>query len=218
MKTISCIVLALLFAIAAGAQSKHFDQPLADSLAKWVVVDQIAAYVQKGDFKKMNHEQWLHYKDSVFSTHQVLLKKIFDKYGFPGYDLVGKQGSNNFWLMVQHCDKTPEFQLEVLKAMKPELRKNNADSKNFAYLTDRVNLNLGKKQIYGTQVTYRLDSCQAIPKPLADSLNVNSRRKEVGLEPIEDYLNMMSEMHFEMNKPFYEGRGIHKPKLLKTGN
>jgi hypothetical protein len=81
-----------------------------------------------------------------------------------------------------------------------------------------VNLNLGKKQVYGTQVTYRLDSCEAIPKPLTDSLNVNTRRKEVGLEPIEDYLNMMSEMHFEMNKAVYESKGIHKPKLLKTGN
>jgi hypothetical protein len=123
MKTISLIIFISLSASISQGQSKRFNQPLADSLAKWVVVDQIAANIQKGDFKKMSHEQWQHYKDSVFSTHQVLLKKIFDKYGFPGYDLVGKQGSNNFWLMVQHCDKTPEFQLEVLKAMKPELLK-----------------------------------------------------------------------------------------------
>ncbi|HVS90827.1 MAG TPA: DUF6624 domain-containing protein [Mucilaginibacter sp.] len=218
MKKIIVFLTISAAALASHGQSKHFNQPLADSLAKWVIIDQTAAYIPQGNFRKLSKQQWEHYKDSVFSVHKLLLEEIFKKYGFPGYDLVGKQGSNNFWLMVQHCDKTPEFQLEVLEAMKAELKKNNADSKNFAYLTDRVNLNTGKKQLYGTQVTYRLDSCQAIPKPLADSLNVNIRRKDVGLEPIENYLNMMSQMHFEMNKAVYEARGIHHPKLLKTGN
>lgn len=210
------ILLASFFmlSMAAVGQPQQFNQPLADSLAKWVQVDQIAANIPKGEFKKMSHEQWGRYKDSVFTAHQHLLEKIFDKYGYPGYNLVGKQGTNNFWLMVQHCDKTPDFQKKVLVAMKKEVDRGNADGKNYAYLIDRVNINTHQKQIYGTQVTYKLDSCQAIPKPLADSLTVNARRKAVGLDPIENYLNMMSQMHFEMNKDFYEKKGIHQPKLL----
>jgi len=207
--------LCLTFSIASG-QTKKFNQPLADSLAKWVVIDQTAAGIQQGKLKDMPQKEWQAYKDSVFNTHQQLLAKIFKQYGYPGYDLVGKKGSNNFWLMVQHCDKQPGFQQQVLKAMKIEMEKGNADSKNYAYLTDRVNLNTGQKQVYATQLMYNTDSCQAIPRPLVDSTNVNQRRKEVGLEPIEDYLNMMSQMHFDMNKAVYEKKGITKPKLIPT--
>jgi len=194
---------------------KRFNQVLADSLNSWVVVDQIAAKSPEGKYKLMSREQLEGFQDSVFTTHQVLLSKVFEKYGYPGYDMVGKKASNHFWLMVQHCDKRPKFQQKVLKAMKKEVDRGNADPKNFAYLTDRVRLNTLQKQLYGTQVTYKTDSCQAIPKPLIDSLTVNERRRLVGLPPIEVYLNQMSELHFMMNKATYEKKGILQPKLLK---
>jgi hypothetical protein len=57
---------------------------------------------------------------------------------------------------------------------------------------------------------------QAYPKPLLDSINVNKRRADVGLEPIEQYLNMMTLMHFEMNKDNLKARGINEPRLYKT--
>lgn len=213
MKTKLTLLLTCL-TFAAFAQKKEYNKPLADSLAKWVVVDQIAAKVPEGAYKLWPKQKWEAFKDSVFSNHQQLLSKIFKQYGYPGFDLVGEKGSNHFWLMVQHCDKQPGFQQEILDAMKPEVIKKNADAKNFAYLTDRVNINTGKKQVYGTQMTYNTKLCQAIPRPLVDSMNVNSRRREVGLEPIEEYQNMMSEMHFEMNKDTYQKQGITKPKLI----
>jgi len=80
------------------------------------------------------------------------LKKIFDQYGFAGFDLVGEKGSSDFWLIVQHSDHNPEFQLEVLEKMKIEVDKGNADSRNYALLLDQVKLNTGHAQIYGTQV------------------------------------------------------------------
>lgn len=99
--------------------------------------------------------------------------------------------------------------------MKKEVDRNNAHAQNYAYLTDRVRLNTSQKQVYGTQVTYNIDSCQAIPMPLVDSLTVNQRRKQLGLPPIEVYLNEMSGLHFMMNKAEYEKQGILKPKLVK---
>lgn len=200
--------------VLVQAQGKKINQPLVDSLAKWAVLDQTAAGLPMGKFKEMITDQRMHYNDSVFAVNEGRLRSIFDQYGFPGYDLVGKKGSNNFWLMVQHCDKDVSFQQAVLKAMETELPKHNADPKSFAYLADRVSLNTGRKQIYGTQVTYNTDSCQAIPKPLADSLNVDRRRSKIGLESIESYLNWMSQLHFEMNKAVYQKKGIHQPKLI----
>jgi hypothetical protein len=214
MKKNYVLSFLVFFVLSVQAQLKTFNQPLADSLVNWAVLDQTAAGPPAGRLKDMTTAQRTHYRDSVFALNKLRLNAVFDKYGFPGYDLVGEKGSNNFWLMVQHCDKDVRFQQTILKAMKTELPKHNADHKNFAYLTDRVFLNTGRKQIYGTQLTYNTDSCQAIPKPLEDSLNVNTRRVAIGLEPIESYLNWMSQAHFEMNKSVYEKKGVHQAKLI----
>jgi hypothetical protein len=97
--------------------------------------------------------------------------------------------------------------------MRGEVEKGNASPSDYALLTDRVNLNTGTKQIYGTQVAYNTKTGQAYPKPLKDSANVNERRKAMGLDPIEAYLNRMTEMHFEMNKESYVKQGVTEPKL-----
>jgi hypothetical protein len=47
-------------------------------------------------------------------------------------------------------------------------------------------------------------------------VNVNKRRAEVGLEPLEQYLNMMTLMHFEMNKENLKAQGIREPRLYDS--
>ena len=117
--------------------------------------------------------------------------------------------------MVQHSDHNPDFQKEVLEKMKIEVDKGNAKPGNYGLLVDRVQLNTGKKQVFGTQVTYNMETGQAYPRDLEDSLHVNKRRKSIGLKPIEEYLNGMTEMHFEMNKEYYLKKGVTEPKLYK---
>jgi hypothetical protein len=117
--------------------------------------------------------------------------------------------------MVQHSDHLPAFQKEVLEKMKTEVEKGNATPSNYGLLVVRLKLNTGEKQIYGSQVDYNIETCQAYSRNLADSVNVNKRRKSIGLEPMEEYLNRMTESHFKMNKQFYSDRGISEPKLYE---
>lgn len=130
----------------------EFNQNLVDELVRLAEIDQVAASPPQGKSKALIREQWDSFKDSVFTSHQKGIAEIFQKYGYPGYDLVGKEGSRNFWLMVQHSDHNPEFQEEILEKMKIEVDKGNADPRHYGLLTDRVNLNKGEPQIYGTQV------------------------------------------------------------------
>ncbi len=114
--------------------------------------------------------------------------------------MVGKQASNNFWLMVQHADNDLLFQEAVLKKMKLQVDQKKADGANFAYLTDRVNINSGKPQIYGTQLSRTRDANgRTIPKDMIDPQNVNKRRKEVGMESLEEYLDMVKEATTQHN-------------------
>jgi hypothetical protein len=197
-------------------QKVVFNQDLASELKRMAEVDQIAAYIPQGKYKDLTSEQWKAFKDSVFTTHQIRLKEIFNTYGFVGFDLAGEEGSDNFWVMVQHSDHVPGFQKEVLEKMRLEVEKGNANPSSYGLLVDRVNLNTGKPQIYGTQVDYNFDIAQAFPKKLADSARVNERRRSIGLEPLEEYLNQMTLMNFEMNKQFYLDKGIIEPKMYKT--
>ncbi|WP_374949468.1 hypothetical protein [Mucilaginibacter sp.] len=58
MKKIRIICLCMVFAAVANAQQKKFNKPLADSLEKLVVVDQVAAYIPTGEYKKHTPEQF----------------------------------------------------------------------------------------------------------------------------------------------------------------
>ena len=79
------------------------------------------------------------------------LEQILNQYGYPGYDVLGKSTSYLFWVMVQHADHDPEFQKRVLYLRRAEVEANNTDARDYAYLTDRVQINTGEEQIYGTQ-------------------------------------------------------------------
>lgn len=135
----------------------------------------------------------------VVRRHKPLLENILRTHGFPNYALVGKTSSHNFWLLVQHCDDDPAFQGQVLALMGEEVRRGNADPRDYAYLVDRVNLNTGKSQVYGTQVTYQ--DGKAVPRALQDPDRVEQRREEVGLMPLSKYLREMTEAHQRMNPP-----------------
>lgn len=50
-----------------------------------------------------------------------MIKKIIGEYGWSGTSVVGKDGSHEFWLLVQHQDKDVELQLECLKLLEEKV-------------------------------------------------------------------------------------------------
>ncbi len=130
------------------------------------------------------------------NSNLIEVRKIFYSYGFPNYDLVGRRSSENFWLIVQHQDRTPQFQDSVLTAMKIEAEKGKASWANYAYLIDRVKVNTGEKQIYGTQMQLNKNNTTYEPKPVIEPDKLNERRKIVGLGTIEEYTDIMNSRYF----------------------
>ena len=121
------------------------------------------------------------------SINELKAKAIINKYGYPGYNLVGET-SDNFWAIVQHCDDDAPFQDRVLALMKREVAKNNASKADYAYLVDRILVNKHQKQLYGTQIHLDTVTHKSAPFPLKYPKSVNKLRKEMGLEPLEVYL------------------------------
>jgi hypothetical protein len=64
---------------------------------------------------------------------------------------------------------------------------------DIAYLTDRVLVARGRPQVYGTQ-------CEEVdgrfqPRACIEPEALDQRRKEVGLQPIKEYLQVMEEVY-----------------------
>ena len=199
--------MSVILVSCAMKMTNETKTALEDELKEMIVLDQIAA--------SPRGLEWAKYNDSVFNSHGIRVKKMFDKYGFLGFDKVGKKGSYDFWLIVQHSNTFPEFQKKVLKEMDKQVKKKNANAEDYAYLFDRVATNSGAKQKFGTQVSYAMETTgRAFPKNgLLDPVNVDQSRKEYNLGPLKEYLNFMSEQHYEMNKTMYQKMGITKPNL-----
>ena len=134
---------------------------------------------QKAEFRSL--------KESIEKTdaeNTKRLREIVAKHGWPTKSLVGKDGATAAWLIVQHADHSPEFQRKCLD-MIVKLPRGEIRRQDVAYLTDRVLLAEGKKQIYGTQFT--LENGKYKPEPLEDESNVDKLRAEVGLPTIREY-------------------------------
>lgn len=114
------------------------------------------------------------------------LAEIVDEHGWPTHDLVGEDGASAAWLIAQHSDLDPRFQAQALELMRAAVDEGQADPTELAYLEDRVALNQGGPQTYGTQVGC-VDG-RAEPADLADPETVDERRAALGLQPLAEYL------------------------------
>ena len=83
---------------------------------------------------------------------------------------------------------------------------------NVGLLEDRVRVNTGRPQLYGTQRDFN-ELGQAYIKDLEDRDQVNERRAALEMETLEAYLNDATLFHFEMNKEYLATQGITKPTL-----
>ena len=71
--------------------------------------------------------------------------------------------------------------------MKEAVKKGKASGSQLALMVDRVEMYNDRPQIYGSQVRQEEDGKYVLWK-IADEPNVNKRRAEVGLGPLEDYV------------------------------
>ena len=132
-------------------------------------------------------------KDSVIS-HMVLqdslnfarVTAIIDSSGWLGPDAVGAKASQALFLVLQHADARPAVQAAYLPVMRDAVANGDAHPHELAMLEDRVAVNSGKPQIYGSQIGWK--DGKPYMRAIADEEHVNERRKAVGLEPLEDYV------------------------------
>lgn len=122
-------------------------------------------------YKAVEYTDSLHYKRVQF---------IIDEGGWPKISEVGKDGSFAAWAIVQHSNIIA-FQETCVNAMESLIKHVEVNPTDYANLVDRVRFNKKEKQIYGQA---------AKGYPIEDEVNLDNRRKEIGLMPMTVYAHL----------------------------
>jgi hypothetical protein len=113
------------------------------------------------------------------------LADVVSARGWPGRTMAGEDGAAAAWLLAQHADRDPARQQAFLAALRGAAGQGEASSSHLAYLEDRVRVNAGQPQLYGTQFT--VTGRDFGPRPIEDPQRLDERHAEAGLEPFADY-------------------------------
>lgn len=131
---------------------------------------------------------------AVHERNNARIKEIIDKFGWPGFSLVGKEGSKATWLVVQHAVLDTNLMEECLPLLKDAINSDEAEGWCFAYLQDRVLIMSGKLQRYGTQHDIDENGI-AHPLPIENPEKVDALRKELGLDLLSEATQRIQERH-----------------------
>jgi len=138
--------------------------------------------VESGEFKENEYHPVMR---SVHEKNNERIEQIIAEYGWPGITLVGEEGANAAWFLVQHAVLEPEFQERCVGLLSAAVAAGEAKGFHLAMLHDRVLIRKGQPQVYGSQ--HEIDhNGKMYPLPITDPERVDERRKAVGLEPLAE--------------------------------
>lgn len=184
-------VASLRIAVEGEKEEPGGESGVAAKLAYMVELDQHLRRAMGGepDYSAGELEYWTEQVqtriDEVTIQNTKRVKALLEGHTWFTDAQFGKGASQDGWLLVQHADSDPAFQQEVLQRMKPLAETGEVAVRHVAYLEDRVAVNLGQPQRYGTQGMCSGDEWQ--PFELEDPKMTDARRAGVGLQPLEEY-------------------------------
>lgn len=163
----------------------------AEEIERMFVVDQ--------DMREKSFDDDSVWNEEVDNKNTEAMKQVVAEIGWPTVSKVGKEASHDAWLLVQHADHDPKFQQECLALMKQE-SESEVSPVDIAYLEDRIRVNTGQGQVYGTQFhETRNDAGNVVryePRPIEDPDHLDERRVKVGLEPHAEYSESLTKKYY----------------------
>jgi hypothetical protein len=193
-------IIALFALVAAATHHSSYAAcvSIADDLRRMLAVDQAirelirpeemaAMPSAKRDIPKSFQRMMI-----IDKQHQTALLQIVSKCGWPRRSVVGEAATGAAWMLAQHAE--PKTQLLLLPHLERAVAANDASGSDLAYLTDRVRINGGQLQMYGTQLDIK-PPCKVSILPVEDEAGLNLRREKMRMPPIETYIAQVRQ-HF----------------------
>jgi hypothetical protein len=204
MKLLLSIGLALSFVFASFAQHRTdaIRLPrLRQELLKRVSEDQRirSELIKKG----IDHPDpaLLAQMNRIDAINTARITVIIKQHGWPAPKLIGRDGTDAFFLLAQHAD--PAFQKKVLPLVQKAYSRGILTGQDYALFTDRVLVESGKPQRYGMSAKPfdQWKDGEPVFEPIEDEANVDKRRADLGLMPLSEYREFLKQLYFSQEKP-----------------
>jgi len=136
---------------------------------------------KSGELFKTYHAEM----EQVHVANAQRLHAIIAEIGWPDEEKVGPEANEAAFLIVQHGISLPGFQRACLREIEAAIRAGKGSKRHYAFLYDRICFNERRPQRFGTQHDWDAND-EMSPWIIEDAAGVNERRKEYGLNPLEE--------------------------------
>ena len=120
------------------------------------------------------------------------MREVVAQCKWPRRSEVGEEGAMHAWVLAQHADMAPDFQVVAAAAMKDAVLAKEANAEALSRLVDRNRTLQKQPQVYALNVEETADKTLRF-LPIDDPANLDARRKEIGLAPF--YCHAMGVAH-----------------------
>jgi hypothetical protein len=127
----------------------------------------------------------------VDADNRLWFRPVLEKCDWPKQSQVGEKGATNAWLLAQHADMDPAFQVFAASKMKAAVLAGEAKGNLLALLVDRNRRLQSQSQVYGMQFNVQ-ERSKIVFLPVETPEQLNQRRREIGLEPFVCYITSMT--------------------------
>ncbi|MEQ9404207.1 MAG: hypothetical protein RIM99_11505 [Cyclobacteriaceae bacterium] len=170
------------------------NEPFAKALFKMIIRDQGFQYA--GNIERRKYIQNGGYFDTpsifpVLAMEEQFMKQnirelqeLLDQYGWPTASEITEIAAAGAALIINHSSF--ELRKKYFPLLKEAFEKGEAQPLRFAKMQDRLLVEEGKEQLYGTQIKF--ENLTKSPHPIMDPEYVDKRRIEIGLGPLAPYL------------------------------
>lgn len=138
--------------------------------------------------------------DAVDLRNTARMRRMIKEFGWPGPDLVGWDGTEAAFTLVQHSSHS--FQKELLPLITKKFKAGVLRGPNYALFLDRVLVEDGRPQVYGLKALpfAQWKNGEPVLYPIEDEANVDKRRAEVGLSSLAEYRQYLKRMYYPQGK------------------
>ena len=141
--------------------------------------------ISSGQLSKEEYEKLYDSKFKKIDDQNIkVVCDILDKYGFIEKERIGYKASYAQYLVIQHAPH--EIKLKYQSVIEEAVNNGKLSRSDYAHFVDRVLVEEGKKQIYGTQYKFDEKSGKYELEPIENNENINEIRKEMGLPSFEE--------------------------------
>ncbi len=133
--------------------------------------------------------------EALDAKHVARLREILAQYGWPSKAMVGEKPAGAAWMIAQHGGA--EILAETLPTMYEAVKKGDLHEGLYATSLDRVLIQQGKKQAYGTQFDTDPATGRCEPKPIEDPERVDERRIRAGMGTLAEYKAQLCALYMQ---------------------